>query len=698
MEGSVFGAVLSLAYFLLFQVCGVILTHCFFKHERSFVSLVIGSSVGSVLLMWLPVLVAFFLGFTLSAHILACVLLLILTGISAYFKRSKLNTDVSVRSFIRAEYLLCVPLGLFCIFVFLLLHSFKYVNGEIWSSQCTYGDMSMHFGFITAIAEQGVFPPEYSILPGTKLSYPFLSDSISSSLYLLGASLRFAYLLPMVFAGAQVFFGAWLFLKQWLKDNIKAVVAMLLFFLNGGFGFAYFMSDLGDNCYNFTRIFTEFYETPTNLVDENIRWVNVIVDMLVPQRATLFGWAVLFPLLYILYRAVHERCDDYFAPAAVIAGGMVMIHTHSFLALGIICGAWMMFDLAGRAGVLSRVFCGFKVAAIALPIFCALIGCIVPGVLPRSSSIWLLLVITVAGVFVIMLCILLLKAYAMRRSCRLLRTWGVFFIITTLLSVPQLITWTFTQADSNGFVRGWFNWANIDDSYLWFYIVNIGVVALAVIPALFSLGRRTFSVAAPSVLIWFMCEFVVFQPNDYDNNKLLYVAYFLLCGAVASFLVDAFRKLRGIRGRSIAAVICVVLCTVSAVLTIAREGISGYCLYGSVQLEIADFISEETEPRDTVLTNMRHNNEVAALTGRNIVCGSPSYLYFHGLDYSVQQNAAAAMFSSPKSNIDKFEELEVDYVLVSAFERDSYDIDEAELAELFQCVYDENGIRLYKVE
>lgn len=78
---------------------------------------------------------------------------------------------------------------------------------SLHSGQSTYGDMNMHLGFITSIAKQQIFPPEYSILPGTKLAYPFLSDSISSSLYLFGTSLRVAYLVPMYAALAQVFFG-----------------------------------------------------------------------------------------------------------------------------------------------------------------------------------------------------------------------------------------------------------------------------------------------------------------------------------------------------------------------------------------------------------------------------------------------------------------------------------------------------------
>ena len=49
---------------------------------------------------------------------------------------------------------------------------------------------------------------------------------------------------------------------------------------------------------------------------------------------------------------------------------------------------------------------------------------------------------------------------------------------------------------------------------------------------------------------------------------------------------------------------------------------------------------EENTPADAVfLTGNQHNNAVAALTGRDIVCGTGSYLYFHGIDYSRQQAA-----------------------------------------------------------
>ena len=70
--------------------------------------------------------------------------------------------------------------------------------------------------------------------------------------------------------------------------------------------------------------------------------------MLIPQRATLFGWAVLFPLLAFLYYAKENRSIKSFLIAGIMAAGLPMIHTHSFLALGIICVVWLFWDMYKR--------------------------------------------------------------------------------------------------------------------------------------------------------------------------------------------------------------------------------------------------------------------------------------------------------------------------------------------------------------
>lgn len=168
MGGNFLGGAVALLYFLMFQLCGVTLAACFLNKERRYTQMILGSAAGSVLLMWLPSLWAFLFSFSITAHVLALISLLLLTVGAVFLKRPKLlpnDFPGKHKAFCRAERTLLLPLGLWLLFVFLVLHSFRYQNGEIWSSQCTYGDMSMHLGFITSIAEQKTFPPMYSILP-----------------------------------------------------------------------------------------------------------------------------------------------------------------------------------------------------------------------------------------------------------------------------------------------------------------------------------------------------------------------------------------------------------------------------------------------------------------------------------------------------------------------------------------------------
>ena len=109
----------------------------------------------------------------------------------------------------------------------------------LYTGQSTYGDMCMHLGFITSIAEQGTFPPYYSLFPKTRLAYPFLNAAISSSIYLWGASLRWAYILPMLTSFIQVMGSVYILADTVLNCRAKNVLTFVFFIFNGGLGFVY---------------------------------------------------------------------------------------------------------------------------------------------------------------------------------------------------------------------------------------------------------------------------------------------------------------------------------------------------------------------------------------------------------------------------------------------------------------------------
>lgn len=706
MDGSVMGNLAGTGYFLGYQMMGLFLSFLIWKRENYVVRIMLGSVLGSVLLQWMPTLFSLGMGFNQASHIAAllCTFILLVGAYLFCWKRTNVPKEKVEEKrnwkecFFENGYLFII-LPFFIFFLILLSsHTIPYgQDGSIHTGQATNGDMNMHLAFITSVAKQGVFPPEYSLLPGTKLSYPFLCDTISSSVYLWGSSLRLAYILPMLFAILQVMSGVMMLAKEVLKSNGKAVIAWLFFFLNGGLGVWYFLRGATEDSTVFTRIFTEFYQTPTNFLDGNIRWSNVIADMLLPQRATLFGWAVLMPSLFLLYRAIALKNRSYFVITAVLAGCLPMIHTHSFLALGLVCAMWLIYSMRTELNAEWKT----KESKIELVVLFGffLLMCVLDMVrrmkeVPSN----LYLGIAFMGVAVIAaLCLLfVIRGFREERSREMIMNWMIFLGIVLLLAIPQLFTWTFTQAQGEQFVRGHFNWANLNDTYLGFYAKNLGIVGFLSVVALIFTRSRNYFIVSPSFFIWFVAELVLFQPNEYDNNKLLYVGYLFLCLLSADYLVEIVKKFSfvAVKGAIYGGVM--VLASISAILTLGREYVSDYQLYSADGVAMCKYLEEHTEPTDVILTDTRYNNEVVSLTGRNIVCGAASFLYYHGLDYQTQEADVALMYMNPQDST-LFDKYNVKYVYISDSERSKYSIvSEDAFLKNFEVMHQEGSVTLYR--
>jgi len=174
------------------------------------------------------------------------------------------------------------------------------------------------------------------------------------------------------------------------------------------------------------------------------------------------------------------------------------------------------------------------------------------------------------------------------------------------------------------------------------------------IPAIIYCSRKNFAVISASFLIWFIIELISFSPNTYDNNKLLYVAYALLCCLSADYGYRIYYKLKSISGIKLWSYVFLFLSCVSAVLTIGREIISDYTAYSNTHLQAALYIDQSTTADATFLTNDRHVNEVAALAGRNIINGSGVYLGPHGIYDNERAEDVKVMYESPLNSADLY--------------------------------------------
>lgn len=694
-EGSI-GNITAVLYYMFFVISGIIIMFRLLNSQKLSIMFkcLLGSVFGTLEFQWMPIIFAFFMDFTVEAHICALViqvLVFILVILKTNREQGFINTykkPIEWKRFLWENPASIIIFASFVIFAYCLNTHTILLNsdGSLHTGQATYGDMNMHIGFITSIAKQHTFPPEYSIYPGIKLAYPFLSDSISSSLYLLGASLRAAYIIPMLVAVMQVFCGFYSFIKFWFKKGSVAFIAFILFFYDGGFGFIHFLNKV-----NFSKNFTEFYFTPTSIGDYNYRWAQIIANMLIPQRATLFGWAVLFPLLAFLYYAKENRSIKSFLIAGIMAAGLPMIHTHSFLALGIICVVWLFWDMYKE----KESYLLLKLAGIIWVVFFFLLRIYndKTGLIEKNGFIIMIAGLGIIAVLFVKEIVLCFKNSTIKSY---IQTWGVFLIPVILFALPQLLFWTFGQASGDGFLRSHFNWSNANDNYFIFYLKNIGITFLIFFPAWVSAKKKELQTASPMLLIFFIAELVVFQPNEYDNNKLLFVAFVFMCGIVSDFVIKLFEKNWNIILKCALAVSLLFVGVFSSGMTIARECVSDYELYSKAQVDATEYIEKNTDERAVFLTGDNHNNAVAALTGRSIVCGADTFLCYHGINTVERKSEVANMYADPVGNKELYKKYNVSYIFVSDVETDEFQINFEGLGQIAEKVYDAQNVVIYK--
>ena len=255
---------------------------------------------------------------------------------------------------------------------------------------------------------------------------------------------------------------------------------------------------------------------------------------------------------------------------------------------------------------------------------------------------------------------------------------------------------------------------NDKDSWLWFYVKNMGLIFLLMPPALACARRESRLFFAGGSLLWLICELVVFQPNLYDNNKLIFVSYALMCGLTAEFMAKVWTALREgalRRAAPVLAAFTLTACFLSGGLTLAREYVSGdhlglggwvesgYQVVSAQQRRLAEYVSENTEPDAVFATATNHNNAIAMLTGRSIVCGAGTFLYYHGLDYQPREAALKLVYEQPAEWLDFYaQEYGIDYLLVSSHERGSWAVDEEYFAAELDCVYSDGDLALYSLK
>ena len=671
---------LSVLYLLVYLAAGVGMVRLLLPRFRMIGRIYLGLCLGLLLCMWLPAIMAFPLGFTPAGHLAALVLLAI-AGAGCWLirdRRPAREWDDGDGRLLLTVLMIALPLTALSVYLE-CTHTIAPKPDGLHCGQSTYGDLNLHLAIITSLRNAS-FPADYNIFPGELLAYPFLSDSLSTSMMLFGMGLRGAVIFPSAVMLFLAFSGYCLLTGRIAERTAGARLAVLLFFLNGGLGFLYAFDmigvSLGTDSVNqlqsgsgfaqrLGNMLNGYYTAPTNHAEQayyNLRWSNIICDMFVPQRTTLGGYCMVIPCLYLVYDTMVPprvgKSDDPACLAAtgnmlrrtvlmgVMGGALPMIHTHSFAALAMISLGWMAYDL---------------------------VFCVVEN----------------------------------RPFLNRLVPWAVYGATAALFALPQLFVWTFGQMKgSDHFISFHFNWVNnsgshgLRDGYLWFYVKNIGLPFVFFILSLFERSPRRRFLAAGAMVAFLCAEFIQFQPNEYDNNKIFYIWYMFAAVLAADYAVELFEKLRGWRSRIVIAVLCVVMFFASAVITVGRECVSDYRLFGTEDEEAARYIEENTGEHDVFMTWTQHINPVSSLAGRTIVCGPDLWLWYHGFTTWERQNEIRSFYADPEANLGILEKYGVRYIFVSSYERYELSVDTEGLEAVADKVFESSlgEIAIYRVK
>ncbi len=629
---------------IVYMLFGLALAWRVLPSCRGAVKCWLGLVFGCTALMWLPCLIAFFAGFTMTAELIALCLATVGTVCLCMLGPKPDAPKEAGKKLLPAPpppadavgALASLLITVFCGYLLYTHVLLPHADGSLWVGQSTYGDLGMHLGFAESLYRQSKFPPDYSIFPGQRIDYPFLVDAATASLRFFGLSLRMAVILPSLFFLFAVFYGFWLLADELTKKLGPTLMAWLLFVFNGGFGFVLFLNGK----YSLTDLLGGFYVTPTNLVDEDLRWVNVICDMLIPQRTTMAGWCLVLAAIYLLIKAIGKTVSGQggrreIVVLGVLAGLMPMVHTHSFLALGVLSAGWF-FAFLGKAKKAGR-----------------------------------------------------LKA--------LVINYVFYGAICLALALPQLIVWTFDAASTGNLL--WLNpgWVHGDMPWLWFWMVNCGVVFCAMLPMMFFLRGDKARLFWGAAGLFVLANLVAFQPNPYDDNKLLYIWYMVTDILICGWLWALLERVRPRALAGSAAALLVVLGTLSGGMSLLREAAGEYQFLSGEQAAAADFIIGNTPADSLFLTSSDHTNPVSVLTGRNILCGAGMYLYYHGIDYGAREAQLPVMYAGGQDFERLAAEYGVDYVYIGNSEYADYHVNYDYFADNYPLVYDQGGISIFQI-
>lgn len=519
------------------------------------------------------------------------------------------------------QYFRNINTGLFLSLIIYLL----VLTGVLWvrdnnilvAVYAAWGDTAYHLDMISRLRYSDPFILTHPVLAGEKLTYPFLVNLLSALYQRTGAGVLFSWHLPVLVFGVSFVLLTYSFGKRIFHGSRSSALALVLLLLYGsGTGFIWYFHDINNALHEggpgkmlstavnppgtYTNLDVEDTEN-TVLWPVNIKWIVPAIGFFSHQKSFIPGIALAF-LLFLGVRAT--RGSPRLWRWGIVWGMLPLVHAHTFIAVSIVLFCWFLTDLRHwRRWILS----GTTAAILALPQLFIL----VPDILLSSG-----------------------KSSFIRLSsgwvaCKTTAEW--------LSCIPTVAVFES--------VSGWL---------VWFWTANFGIVfwvwlvSLITLPVILHFRDNRscvplYEYILPGILLFVIPNLVLFQPWDFDNNKILFYWWIF-----ASVLSIYFFKVLTSGGKlyGFLLILFVFLSSLSGFIEImnrfAEIKTGYYNYYQQHQLDAAEWIKDNTEPNDVFLTGDQPTQYIPMLTGRPIYLGYHGWLWSQGRDDIAKNRFRAA--------------------------------------------------------
>jgi hypothetical protein len=287
------------------------------------------------------------------------------------------------------------------------------------------------------------------------------------------------------------------------------------------------------------------------------------------------------------------------------------------------------------------------------------------------------------------------------------RAWAAFFIVASVIALPQMWWATHGSSVRAGEFFGWsFGWdKGRDENFFAFWFRNTGLLIPLILAALvwpdgksegqkFMVPRKLLLFYLPFTLCFIIPNLIKLAPWVWDNIKVIFYWFIASTPLVALFLARLLRRGAWLRATAVVLLLTLTLAGALDVWSVASNA-ANLKIFDSNGVRFAQVVKQQTSPRSTILHEPTFDTPIF-LTGRRSVMGYPGHISSHGLEYLERQSEIRRIYAGAPDAERLLAKYGVEYVVVGPHEQRESPVNEAFFAR-YQLVGETGEYKLYKI-